>query len=70
MGQHVLYRALLGAQDPERALFLAVPEDVWNTLFQEPVGETALHYALDRVLCFDPAEERITRWISPPSGAT
>lgn len=69
-GQHVLYRALLATQDPDRRLFLAVPEDVWNTLFQEPLGETALRFALDRVLCFDPSEERITRWISPPSGAT
>jgi hypothetical protein len=69
-GQHVLYRALLGAQDPGRLLFLAVPDDVWNTLFQEPIGETALRHALDRVLCFNPAEERITRWIPVPSGAT
>jgi hypothetical protein len=53
-------------ETPERLRFLAVPEDVWNTLFHEPIGETAL----DRVLCFDPADERITRWISPPSGAT
>lgn len=68
MGQHVLYRALLGAQDPGRLLILAVPDDVWNTLFQEPIGETALEHALDRVLCFDPAAERITQWTPPLSG--
>jgi len=68
MGQHVLYRALLDTQDPGRLLFLAVPDDVWNTLFQEPIGETALQHALDRVMCFDPAEERIVQWIPPLSG--
>jgi hypothetical protein len=67
MGQHILYRALLSAQDPSRALFLAVPDDVWNTLFQEPIGETALEHALDRVVCFDPAEERIIQWTPPLS---
>lgn len=68
MGQHILYRALLGGQDPGRMLFLAVPDDVWNTLFQEPIGETALRHALDRVICFDPAEERIIQWTPPLSG--
>jgi len=70
MGQHVLYRALLSGQDPGRMLFLAVPDDVWNTLFQEPIGETALQYALDRVFSFDPAEERIIQWTPPLSGET
>lgn len=69
-GQHILYRALLDAQDPGRQLFLAVPDDVWNTLFQEPIGETALRFAIDRVLSFDAAEERILQWMPPPSGAT
>jgi hypothetical protein len=70
MGQHVLYRALLSDQDPGRMLFLAVPDDVWNTLFQEPIGETALAHALDRVMCFDPVEERIIQWTPPLPGAT
>jgi hypothetical protein len=65
VGQHILYRALLGAQDPGRRLFLAVPDDVWSTLFQEPIGETALQHALDRVLSFDPEEERIIQWMPP-----
>ena len=65
IGQHVLYRALLGEQDPGRKLVLAVPDDVWNTLFQEPIGEAALQHALDRVLCFDAAEERIVQWTPP-----
>lgn len=69
-GQHLLYRALLATQDPGRQLFLAVPDDVWNTLFQEPLGETALRLAIDRVVSFDAAEERIVQWMPPPSGAT
>jgi len=68
IGQHVLYRALLGRQDPGRMLFLAISDDVWNTLFQEPIGETALAHALDRVMRFDPAEERIIQWTPPMSG--
>jgi hypothetical protein len=48
----------------------ALLRDVWNTLFQEPIGETALKHALDRVICFDPAEERIIQWTPPLSGET
>lgn len=70
IGQHVLYRALLQAQEPGRQLFLAVPEDTWTTLFREPIGETALAQALDRVLRFDPASERIVEWTPRPNGAT
>lgn len=70
MGQHVLYRALLGSQDPGRMLFLALPYDVWNILFQEPIGEMALAHALDRVICVDPAAERIIQWTPPLSGET
>ena len=70
VGQHVLYRALLAREAPGRLLFLAVPDDVWSTLFQEPIGQTALASALDRVVCFDPEEERIIQWTPPPSGET
>lgn len=36
VGQHGIYRVLLEAQEPERELFLAVPEDVWGTRSWSP----------------------------------
>jgi hypothetical protein len=61
---------LLQKQEPERLLFLAVPEDVWNTVFQEPIGETARETCLDRIVRVDPTRERIVQWLPPPNGAT
>jgi len=54
VGQFVVYRALLRTQEPERELWLAVPDDTWKTLFLEPVGEAVRAEALDRVLRVDP----------------
>lgn len=38
LGQFVLYRAILKAREPDRTLFLAVPDDVLEDLFDEPIG--------------------------------
>src|SRR4051812_44135666 len=38
LGQFLLYRSILEEQDPERALFLAIPDDPAGIL-DEPVGQ-------------------------------
>ena len=70
VGQHAIYRLMLEMQEPDRQLFLAVPEDAWNTLFAEPLGQAVYERMLDRVVRFDPQQERIIRWMPPPPGAT
>ena len=70
VGQFVLYRVLLRTQEPERELWLAVPDDVWKTLFLEPVGEAIRAEALDRVLRVDPQREEIVQWETTTPGAT
>lgn len=69
-GQFVLYRALLRKQEPARELYLAIPQDIWAGVFQEPVGETILEEALHRIVCYDPLKEEIVQWVHPTHGAT
>jgi XisH protein len=38
LGQFVLYRFLLNRYEPKRGLYLAVPDFVLESLFDEPVG--------------------------------
>ncbi len=63
VGQYVLYRAVLAQREPERELFLAVPELIIRDIFDQSLGELLLKDQSIRVLGFDPQTEIITRWI-------
>jgi hypothetical protein len=63
VGQYVLYRAVLAQREPERELFLAVPELIIRDVFDQSLGELLLKDQSIRVLGFDPQTEVITRWI-------
>jgi hypothetical protein len=62
LGQFLLYRSILEEQDPERVLFLAIPEDAAEIL-DEPVGHLLRAKHLLQVVVFAPLKEEILRWI-------
>jgi len=59
----VLYRAILIQREPDRLLFLVVPDPILRSVFEEPLGALLLKDQFIRVLGFDPQAEVITRWI-------
>jgi hypothetical protein len=63
IGQYVVYRAVLAERDPMRAIYLAVPQDVLQDIFEEPLGELLLRNNLVQVMGFDPQEEVIVKWL-------
>jgi hypothetical protein len=63
VGQYVLYRAILAQHEPDRSLFLAVPEVTLHSVFEGPLGALVLKDQSIRALGFDPQAEVITRWI-------
>ena len=62
-GQYIVYQSVLALVEPERRLFLAVPEDVALTFFQEDLGELLIKNGTLRVVGYDPVEERLTIWL-------
>jgi len=62
LGQFVLYRTVMKEVEPERALYLAVPQKVMESLFQDDLGQLMLHENLARVVSFDPVEEVLVQW--------
>ncbi len=64
LGQFFLYRTVLAARQPDRILYLAVPQDVVESLFQEPLGQLLTEKAAVHVIGFDPTEEEVTTWIT------
>ena len=63
IGQFVLYRAVLAERDPDRKLYLAVPKDILQNVFVEPLGELLMKNHLAQVMGFDPQTDEIIKWI-------
>jgi hypothetical protein len=63
IGQYTVYHDVLSRAEPDRALFLAVDEEVYNNLFEEPIGELLLENQRIRLIVFDPQTEVIRQWI-------
>ena len=63
VGQFVLYEHALRREDPERTLYLALPETAWQQVFLDALGEILIDDKVLRVVTFDPSKEEIVRWI-------
>ena len=62
VGQFVLYAHLLRRSDPERVLYLALPETARRSVFEEEAGQVMLEDGVVRLFSFDPAQEVIVQW--------
>ncbi len=62
IGQYVFYRSLLARFEPERRLFLAVPETVFVSTLQEPISRPVLEDLSVALIAFDPRLEEIVKW--------
>ncbi|MBL8206458.1 MAG: XisH family protein [Blastocatellia bacterium] len=63
LGQYRLYRALLRRNDPNRVLFLAIRETIYNTFFQLPAIQAVTADDDVRLIVFDEQKEEIVLWI-------
>jgi hypothetical protein len=63
LGQFVLYQTLLERRDPERILYLAVPNVILNNLFEDSIGKLLIEDGNTRVFGFDPETEEVTKWL-------
>lgn len=62
VGQYNVYYALLVENEPNRVLYLAVPERVHESLLSERFGQFIIDRLRIRLLVFDPHKERILQW--------
>jgi hypothetical protein len=64
LSQFLLYRKALQNTEPERELFLAVREAVWQSLLDRTDSAELLRDYAVKLLVFDEQRETITQWIS------
>jgi XisH protein len=60
MGRGVLKTSRV---EPDRALFVAVDEEVYANLFEEPIGKVLVESQRIRLIVFDLHSETIRQWI-------
>jgi len=62
LGQFLNYRSALRLTEPERDLYLAVPEDVYDEFFRRRfIQRIIIEYQL-KLLIFNPEKEEILQW--------
>jgi XisH protein len=63
VGGFVMYRAVMRRLEPERTLYLAVSNSVFDTLFQEPIGTLLIETENLHIIVFDSDNQRVVQWI-------
>ncbi|MDB9307563.1 XisH family protein [Aphanizomenon sp. CS-733/32] len=62
IGQFLNYRIALGQQDPERVLYLAISQDIYQEFFTDSFIQTVLQTYEIKLLVFDINKEEIVLW--------
>ena len=62
VGQFNDYHVALAIQDPDRVLYLAIPNDTWNRFFQKNVIQKSLERIGAKVIVYDPTHNKIITW--------
>src|SRR6476620_9917165 len=57
LGQFLNYRLALHIKEPNRTLYLAVPFDTFDSLFQEPFIQEAVNVYQLKLVVYDPQKE-------------
>lgn len=62
-GQYDLYEFCLRRTEPERKLYLAIAESVWNSYFQRPSIQDFINEQALSLLIFDVNTAEVVQWI-------
>ena len=62
-GQYGIYRFFIATKDPNRKLFLAITEEVYNSFFQDVDIQAICDYFHVNLLVFDSTNKIITTWL-------
>ena len=68
LGQYTLYYDVLSEREPERILYLAIWEETFQDLFEEPLGQLLLQKQRLRLIVFSAEQEVILKWIPTIAG--
>lgn len=63
LGQFMNYKLALHKQEPERELYLAVPDSIYVSFFKQPFIQEVIQQYQVKLIIFNPKDEVIAQWI-------
>jgi hypothetical protein len=63
IGQFVNYQVALENKDPTRLLYLAVPQEIYDSFFQSLLAKAVIHKYKIGLIVYDPESEVIIQWL-------
>ncbi len=63
LGQYILYENVLSVVEPNRELYLAVADNVFETVFEDAIGQLLIKNENLKICVLNPEMEEIIRWI-------
>ncbi len=64
IGKYIIYRNVLSLKEPERILYLAVPENIYTRFFEEQVIQKTLQEEKFKLIIYNQATQIISQWIN------
>lgn len=64
IGKFLSYDEALEIREPERKLYLAVPQSTFETNFEEPIVQSVARKQNLRLIIYNPDEKTIVKWIN------
>jgi hypothetical protein len=62
LGQFLNYRIMLEINEPDRQLYLAVPQETYKIFFQSQFAKLAIERYQLKLIVYNPVEEAIVKW--------
>jgi XisH protein len=62
LGQFLNYRIMLEINEPDRQLYLAVPQETYKIFFQSQFAKLAIERHQLKLIVYNPVEEAIVKW--------
>ena len=62
LGQYIMYSQILSKQEPERFLYMAIPENVFLDFFSEELPQLIVELNSLKLLVFNPEVEEVIQW--------
>jgi XisH protein len=64
IGQFINYQVALEDKDPDRRLYLAVPQEVYDSFFQSLLAKAVIQKFQIGLVIYEPESEVITQWLT------
>lgn len=64
IGQFINYQLVLENKEPSRLLYLAVPEEIYQTFFQSLLAQSVIKKYQIPLIIYDPQKEVILQWLT------